>query len=246
MHYPFRRHTIIFAAGYYAASIPPEYLRPRGDIPAAHMSAAAYANKMTHLLGAYPYNLQLVQLNLLASHDTARPITTLGDDRTSLELATLLLLTSPGAPCIYYGDEVGLPGGPDPDCRRGFPTEAQWNRDILAFHRKLIALRHAYPALRTGTYQPLLAQGETYVFARALGDEELIVAVNTGSQRAEVSITQVATGQPGSYAYTLKTQPREVLYGCAEIHWSVEPASARLTLVLPSRSAVIIGPQPNR
>jgi glycosidase len=232
MNYLFRRHTIIFAAGNYAASIPPEYLQPRDDIPIPEMSAVAYANKMKHLLESLPCDDRFIQLNLLGSHDKARPITTLGGDRASLELSTLLLLTSPGAPCIYYGDEVGLPGGTDPDCRRSFPEdEARWDHGILAFHRKLIALRHAYPALRTGEYQPLLAQGEAYVFARVLGNEELIVAVNAGTHPEEVNVN-----------CALKTRPREVLYGWADIKWNVKPGSACLMLVLPPRSAIIAGP----
>jgi cyclomaltodextrinase len=91
------------------------------------------------------------------------PDSVVGDDlEASLALATLLLITFPGAPSIYYGDEVGLPGALDPDCRRTFPAESAWNRDILDFHKALIALRHQHPALRTGTYQVLHAADHTY------------------------------------------------------------------------------------
>ncbi len=78
-------------------------------------------------------------------------ITTVGEDKKSFLLATVLLMTFPGAPSIFYGDEVGLPGGKDPDCRRVFPEPENWDVEILKEHKALIALRHQYPALRTGS-----------------------------------------------------------------------------------------------
>jgi glycosidase len=138
-------------------------------------------------------------------------------------------LTFPGAPSIYYGDEVGLPGRLDPDSRRGFPLEAHWELDVLDYHRQLIFLRHAYSALRTGAYQVLFAQAAVYVFVRILGTEELIVAVNTGTAPAKVSIE----------ADILKSQPSKLLYGSAEVEWSVEVS--QLELSLPARTGCILG-----
>lgn len=195
------------------------------------LSAADYAAKMQHLLQLYPWDIQLTQLNLLASHDTARLMTIANGDRTSVELATLLLLTFPGAPSIYYGDEVGLAGSLDPDSRRGFPLEAHWDLDILNCHRQLIAVRHRYPALRTGAYQVLSAEAETYVFARILGTEELIVAVNTGTTPVTVTVL----------APTLQSQPSQVLYGNCAAHWHSNEDCRQLELSLPARTGCILG-----
>ena len=183
---------------------------------------------MQELLQLYPWEIQLTQLNLLASHDTARLISIAGSDRPSVELATLLLLTFPGAPSIYYGDEVGLPGKIDPDSRRGFPLEAIWDREILEYHRQLIALRHAYPALRTGDYQVLHAQGLVYVFARTLGSEEIVVAVNAGTDSANVSLA----------ANKLRSHPSKLLFGSAEIEFAAN--GAQLNLKLPPRAGCIL------
>ncbi|MHC5719983.1 MAG: DUF3459 domain-containing protein, partial [Nostoc sp.] len=143
-----------------------------------------------------------------------------GGDKASVELSTLLLLTYPGAPSIYYGDEVGLPGGIDPDSRRSFPLEAKWEREIFNTHRQLIVLRQTYPALRTGDYQVLHAQGQLYIFARTLGTEELIIAVNAGTSLATANVD----------IPSLRTQPNKQLYGTAEVEWNGEGETQQLTL----------------
>jgi glycosidase len=228
MNYLFAGPTIAFTAG---DRVDKEQVQDRSYHPYPPLFAPEYAEKMQQLLELYSWEIQLAQLNLLASHDTARLISIAGGDKPSVELATLLLLTFPGAPSIYYGDEVGLPGRLDPDSRRGFPLEAKWERDVLDYHRKLIALRHAHPALRTGSYKVLFAETTTYAFARILGTEELIVAVNVGTAPANASF-EVAE---------LKSQPSKILYGNPEVSWSHEGESKHLTVQLPPRSGCILG-----
>ena len=227
MNYLFAAPTIAFTAG---DRVVMEQVQSRSYHPYPPLFAAEYAEKIQELLQLYPWEIQLTQLNLLASHDTARLISIAGGDRASVELANLLLITFPGAPSIYYGDEVGLPGRLDPDSRRGFPLEAQWESEVIDYHRKLIALRHAHPALRTGAYQTLFAQAQAYVFARILGSEELIIAVNAGTAPANVSIEAVE----------LRSQPSKLLYGNAEVEWTGAGAS-QLTLSLPPRTGCILG-----
>jgi glycosidase len=151
-------------------------------------------------------------------------------DKASVELATLLLMTFPGAPSIYYGDEVGLPGELDPDSRRGFPSEEQWDRDLLEYHRQLIALRHAHAALRIGDYRTVFAKGDQYVFARILEDEELLIAVNVDTVPASIVLTPEELG--------LQTQLDRVLFGHASLEWNQDN---RLVLDLAPRSGCIVG-----
>lgn len=228
MNYLFAGPTIAFTAG---DRVVVEQVQGRSYHPYPPLFAKEYGEKMQHVLQLYPWEIDLTQLNLLASHDTARLLTIAGGDKPSIELATLLLLTFPGAPSIYYGDEVGLPGALDPDSRRGFPLEASWDKEIFQTHRELIALRHAYPSLRTGEYKVLFAQGELYIFARILGTEELIVAVNAGTAPAKGYVDTTS----------LKTQPDKLLYGTAEIDWNVEGEDNKLILNLPSRCGCILG-----
>ena len=224
MNYLFTAPTIAFTAG---DRVDMTQVQDRSYYPYPPLFAAEYGEKMQELLQLYPWEIQLTQLNLLASHDTARLISIAGSDRPSVELATLLLLTFPGAPSIYYGDEVGLPGKIDPDSRRGFPLEATWDREILEYHRQLIALRHAYPALRTGDYQVLYAQGLVYIFARTLGSEEIVVAVNAGTDFARVSLE----------TSRLRSHPNKLLFGSAEIEWTAD--RSQLNLNLPARTGCI-------
>ncbi|MFS8119634.1 MAG: alpha-amylase family glycosyl hydrolase [Microcoleus sp.] len=228
MNYLFAAPTIAFAAG---DRVDLNQLEGRSYYPYPALFAKQYGEKIQEVLELYPWEIQLTQLNLLASHDTARLLSISGDDRASVEIATLLLLTYPGAPSIYYGDEVGLPGALDPDSRRSFPLNAHWELDVLDYHKQLIALRHKYAALRTGTYKILFAEGTVYVFARILEDEEIIVAVNVATQEVKVSFETPS----------LKSPHEKLLFGKGEFVWKGEGETRQLELSLPARSGLILG-----
>ncbi|MEQ9550477.1 MAG: glycoside hydrolase family 13 protein [Coleofasciculus sp. G3-WIS-01] len=232
MNYLFTGPTIAFTAG---DRVVHEYVEQPSYEPYPPLDAPGYAAKIEHLLQLYPWEIQLTQLNLLASHDTARLLSIASGGKKnpsaeaieSVKLATLLLFTFLGAPSIYYGDEVGLPGALDPDSRRGFPLESQWNQEILDCHRQLIALRHHHPALRTGSYKVLFAEGMTYIFARQLEADELIIAVNAG-----MTTTQVQVEAPPELS-----PRRQILYGDACFTWNQN----NLAIELPPRTGCILG-----
>lgn len=190
----------------------------------------AYAARIEHLLGLYDWNVQLAQMNLLGSHDTARIRTLLGDDRRSVELAFLLLLTFPGAPSIYYGDEIGLDGGlPDRWARKSFPwaDEASWDVALRDLVKRLITLRRTEPALRTGTYQTIAATPPSYAFERVHGNRRLIVAVNTDERDDVQTLTdRRVMGEP---LLTVGEPQRVTMEGSdARLH-----LSARSGVILP-------------
>ncbi len=178
---------------------------------------------MEDLLSLYNWQIQLTQLNLLGSHDTARLLTIADNDRASVELATLLLLTFPGAPCLYYGDEVGMQGGIDPDSRQGFAHEQQWDQPLLAYHRALIALRHRYASLRTGAHKIVYASGSVYVIERRLEDEILVIGVNADTRPAQMTLPSPVT---------LAT----VLFGKGK----ASMADGHIQISLPARSGLVV------
>lgn len=236
MNYLFTGPTMAFTAG--DRVIVKHAEEPHYD-PYPALNAPQYAEKMKTLLELYPWDIQLTQLNLLSSHDVARILTVVGGEEadspvreealTSTKLAVLLLMTFPGAPSIYYGDEVGLSGGMDPANRRVFPPQSAWDQDMLNHYKQLIQLRHQHPVLRVGNYRVVEAEGLVYVFARCLEDAVMMIAVNAGDDDAVLNLdgrTLPFTGQPS-----------QLVYGEGSVVWSGD----RLTLSIPKRSGCIIG-----
>lgn len=187
MNYRFAEPTIAFTAG---DRFIPEYKQSHYE-PCPAIDAQQYGDRINQLLNLYDWEIQQTQLNLLDSHDTSRLLSSSGGDRHSVHLATTLLLTFPGAPCIYYGDEVGLFGDKDPDCRRGFPDKSQWDLQTWEHHKKLIALRHQYSALRTGKYEIIYAEKNIFCFARRCANapevNPVVIIINTADSVAKTS-----------------------------------------------------------
>jgi len=100
--------------------------------------------------GWYRPEVTRAQMNLLDSHDVPRALHSLQGDVEALKLALVLLFLLPGAPCVYYGTEAALAGGPEPGCREGFP----WNRPrceaLQSLIRDMAALRTHQSAIREG------------------------------------------------------------------------------------------------
>jgi len=145
------------------------------------LPTAALAEQMQHFLAAVPWVVALQQFNQLGSHDTVRFLTAVGGNTALLKVGVALLMTFPGVPCIYYGDEVGLQGGGDPDNRRCMPwDEAAWDVDLRDYYRRMIWLRRSSSALQNGGFQILHADGDLLVFQRQSPDQRLIIVVQRG------------------------------------------------------------------
>ncbi len=133
--------------------------------------------------GRFNYPIQAVQvmMNLIDSHDTHRFLESAGGNISKLKLAALFQMTYVGAPHIWYGDEIGMMGGHDPDCRRPFNwkyTEDPEKVALREYYEKLIEIRKENPALRTGKFETLFTQDRIYAFERILDNEKIIVIIN--------------------------------------------------------------------
>jgi len=100
-----------------------------------------------------------------------------------------VLYTNRGAPLLYYGDEIGLPGGGDPDNRRfmqwsGYNSNQTFLRDRL---KKLGDIRSKHPALRRGTRETINSDDSSWVYLRATTGDRVYVAVNRGDTPKQVS-----------------------------------------------------------
>ena len=151
--------------------------------------AEEFANRIDHNLGLYNPEITYAQLNLLDSHDTPRYLSCVKDDKNALKLAWLFLFTYPGAPCIYYGDEIGLNGGHDPECRKSFPwDESKWDKDLLEYAKACIALRNKHKGLRQGTYKRVYAEGNVVAYAREHDGERIITVINTADAEKTINL----------------------------------------------------------
>ncbi len=242
LNYIFAGATIAFVGG---ERVDVAQLEDRDYEATPAIDALTYGEKIQLLLHAHPWEIQLTQLNLLASHDTARLLSMTGEPETS-KLATLLLLTFPGAPSIYYGDEMGLPGQLDPDSRRSFPAEADWDLEMLRCHKALINLRRTRMSLRVGEYRFLGEDHKTYVFARIYEGDVLIVAVNAADDYGKIDLDAVGR--------RLGTQPSQMLFRTREFSPERDAAGQEsrdpvqviwtadnLFLALPPRTGILLG-----
>mgnify|MGYP005841521497 CR=1 FL=1 len=195
------------------------------------LAGPAFGRVIDRMHGLYDWEINFAQLNLLDSHDTARALWIIGEDKSALRLSVLFQMTMPGAPCIYYGDEIGLSSGDDPDCRQAFPWEAEgrWDHELLAFYRRATALRQRYPVLRTGAFRQLHAVGKIYAFHRQLGEQQAVVIFNTGGRSRRVELALPA----GPLTAFTQVWPNDVR--------QVEPVrSGQLKVTVPPREAVIL------
>ena len=189
MNYHFTRACLAFFS---RGQVETTELQKTSLHPTPGPGAETFAKSLERLMSLYAPETNEVMLNLLGSHDTARFASLAKGDLSALRLATLFQMTYPGAPSIYYGDEIGMLGGHDPANRGAFPWHDRdsWNLDLLHEFQRLTALRHARPALRRGTFHILHAAGDVFAHARKLGDEVVVVAFNVGQtlQRLDLPI----------------------------------------------------------
>ncbi|HMB22048.1 MAG TPA: alpha-amylase family glycosyl hydrolase, partial [Anaerolineales bacterium] len=190
------------------------------------IDAHEFANRIDHNLQLYKPDITYSQLNLLDSHDTPRFLSCASGDKNALKLAWLFLFCYPGAPSIYYGDEVGVDGEHDPACRKAFPWDAgKRAHSLLAYAKDVVALRKQNPALRSGDYKRLWSANGIYAFSRSLNGETCFIALNVSETPQQAEVT-----------YEGKKPPK-VIFGEAS---DLSIGDGRLKLKLPARSGAVL------
>jgi cyclomaltodextrinase / maltogenic alpha-amylase / neopullulanase len=153
------------------------------------LDGAAFADRLRALFGAHDPAVTECQYNLIGSHDTPRARTVLGGDVAALRLATLLLLVLPGAPSIYYGDELAMTGGPDPGCRGAYPVRPdEAALAHRAYVRTAIRARHEHRALRRGGVEIVGARDTAIALRRTADGERAFIAVNAGRDAVRLEV----------------------------------------------------------
>lgn len=190
------------------------------------IDAHEFANQIDHNLHLYKHDITYAQLNSLDTHDTPRFLSCAGGDKIALKLAWLFQFAYPGAPCIYYGDEIGMDGKHDPDNRKSFPwDESQWDKDLLNFTKEVIKLRKKNPALRRGDFRRLWSANGVYAFSRSLDGRTFVIALNASESPQQAEVRFEAKKSP-------KTMFGEVS--------DVSVSDGRLKFTIPARSGVVL------
>lgn len=162
------------------------------------ISPAELDHRLNRMLSLYPWETALRLYNPLDSHDTER-FRWLCRDKRRHALAAALQMTFPGCPAVFYGDEVGLSGGNDPDCRLAMEwDEEKQDKELLALYRKLIGIRRESPSLLRGDFRTCLCDdvSNVYAFRRTCGEDESLVVLNAGSEPVKTKIAAEGTWTP--------------------------------------------------
>jgi len=165
----------------------------------SRIEPSQFYNRLGGYVGDYCTPVNQVQLNLLGSHDTPRFLTIANNESWRLKLALFWTLIWPGAPCVYYGDEIGMTGDKDPGCRKAFPWDntESWETDILDMIRYISGLRKMNNSLKLGTCRPLLLDDErdVIVIERRLGEDLAVIAVNMSDSQQNISVELLAENE---------------------------------------------------
>jgi neopullulanase len=229
MNYPLTEAILGFAGG---PALDMDVIRGHHEYrrTMAPLDGPGFAARLLETANAYDPAIVAAQLNLLSSHDAPRMRTVLGGDDAGVRLATLIQMTLPGAPCVYYGDEVGLAGGNDPACRGSFPWAMdRWDRGLHDFVREAIGLRSAEAVLRHGLLGVLAADGDTVVYERRLDDQAMLIAVNAGGAAASIQVRPSQGAAP-------QAAERLAVGGA---RWTVDPDGS-IELALEGRSGRVL------
>lgn len=195
-------------------------------------SGASFGEMAENLIKTYPPGHRGGHYITLGSHDTPRLRTELGGDLAKVQLAMLMQFAHPGAPGIYYGDEIGLQGGKDPACRGAFPWDPKsWEAGLREHLRKLIRLRREFPQLRSGELGHLQsASGEHVVAwaARLEGSPTLALVLNRGAASATAALPASELGWPNGQAVHEALTGREIAVQGDELRCALGPCAGAL------------------
>lgn len=175
------------------------------------IDAETFGHRVNEMLARYPREVSLRMYNLLDSHDTERFLTLCGGDESRQRLAVALQMCFPGCPAIYYGDEIGMEGENDPDCRRAM----DWNLaesvpPLLHWIKQLTALRRQLPALTGGGFHVSLCDNAANVFGFCrTHEEEAVLVVICAGKMPYTGQARVPAGGEWQEVFTGELLPTE-------------------------------------
>ncbi|MFQ8690652.1 MAG: glycoside hydrolase family 13 protein [Blautia sp.] len=209
----------------------------------------------THMSNFHTGSLQTA-MNELSNHDHSRFLTRTnrkvgrvqnlghqaaeeGVNPAVMREAVVIQMTWPGAPTIYYGDEVGVCGFTDPDNRRTYPWGRE-NRELLEFHKSMIRIHKKYESLKSGSLLFLQNGYQTLSYGRFSFDEQIVVAVNNDEREQEVEIPVWNVGVPRFHKVEMRQLILTTRDGFTEETRVHQATAGMLRLQLPAQSAIVL------
>jgi glycosidase len=153
------------------------------------INSLEFDSRINKFLGVYPSSVHHSLFNLIGSHDTERFLTLSNGDSRRLKAAAAFQLCFPGISSIYYGDEVGLDGENDPDCRKAMEwDEKKQDQKLLEWYKKLIRIRKSKSALKLGIFKCNYCNSEdnVYAFFREINNERVYIVINNADSTIQI------------------------------------------------------------
>jgi len=155
------------------------------------LSTKRFVSRLEQLLQRLPHPQRLTMVNVVGSHDTERILTLAKGDLSKIKLAIFFHFVFPGIPAIYYGDEIGMEGGKDPDNRRAMEwNRNHWNLDLWKFTKTMVACRQAFAPLRYGDWQSvaIFPSIQLSIFLRKTSVEGVLVVASNNPKPSAVTL----------------------------------------------------------
>ncbi len=201
-------------------------------------NSADFESSMRYFMSRFSYESLSVAMNELSNHDHSRFLTrtnkkmgrlhTMGSEEANTGInkdimreAITFQMTWIGAPTIYYGDEAGLTGWTDPDCRRPYPWGRE-DKDLIRYYKKLIAIHKKYRALSFGSLDYLYMGYGIMCYGRWTDKEKIIVIINNNDTSQEITVPAWRTEVKNGTVFTRILQSGEGDWDTQKQHYSVK------------------------
>lgn len=195
-----------------------------------------------------------VAMNELSNHDHSRFLTrtnrrvgrinSAGPDAASeginkaiFKEAVVMQMTWPGAPTIYYGDEVGVCGWTDPDNRRTYPWGKE-DMELMKLHKELIRIHKSYQALKKGSIIFLGGDYQYLSYGRFDNEDKIVVIINNNNHEIHVSIPVWEVGITDKERIVRLIQTKEEGFSLEAVSYTV--ANGMLETNVPAYSGTVI------
>ena len=195
-----------------------------------------FSGRLMAVYSSYAPQVSRNLMNLLSSHDTPRFLTLCKGNQRLARLAATIQFTWAGTPSIYYGEEIGMEGGADPDDRRAMRWDQTTDANpMLVHYRRLIAARNRNVALQSGDPEILMTDdsADTLAYARVLGDTAAIILVNRSGEPRTIT-----TPLPPALRHS-KPDLTDAVTGRK---FTVKPGQTTLTATVPALTALVLTP----